>query len=406
MSFKKDGQFRRFAAYGFLKNLRFFEPFIVLYFREEGFSFLEIGTLFSIREIAINLLELPTGFVADIYGRRRSMVFSMLAYITSFVLFYFFPHFFLCAMAMIFFAVGEAFRTGTHKAMILEHLRLNGMLDMRVEYYGSTRAASQLGSALSSILAAVLVVCSGTYRLIFLASVVPYAANLVNLGTYPGKLDGEIGTRRKRETIKEFLLIFKREAALTSVLNSAAFDGFFKVVKDYLQPILKSLALGLPVLLALGGQERTAVVVGIVYCIIYLGTSWVSKNAAKLTSGLKDKEAAIHLTYFAGAICVTAAGLLHHFDARIASVVVLLLLYLLQNIRRPINVAYISENISHRAMASGLSAESQCKALLMAVLAPGVGALADHFGVGGALLLTGMAMTFIGYVVRPRRSSL
>ena len=46
MTFRKDKQFYRFAAYGFLKNLRFFDPFIILYFREMGFSFLEIGTLY------------------------------------------------------------------------------------------------------------------------------------------------------------------------------------------------------------------------------------------------------------------------------------------------------------------------------------------------------------------------
>ena len=87
MLFKKDRQFYRFAAYGFLKNLRFFEPFIILYFREMGFSFLEIGILYSIREITTILCEIPTGFIADIYGRRWAMVASMLAYITSFIIF-------------------------------------------------------------------------------------------------------------------------------------------------------------------------------------------------------------------------------------------------------------------------------------------------------------------------------
>jgi len=90
LSFQKDGQFRRFSAYGFLKNLRFFEPFIILYFREIGFSFLQIGILFSIRETATFILEVPTGFLADIGGRKTSMVFSMAAYILSFTIFYLF----------------------------------------------------------------------------------------------------------------------------------------------------------------------------------------------------------------------------------------------------------------------------------------------------------------------------
>ena len=93
MTFTRDRQFYRFSAYGFLKNLRFFEPFIILYFRETGFSFLDIGILFAIKEISTVILEVPTGFVADIGGRKTSMVFSMAAYIVSFLTFFFFPSF-------------------------------------------------------------------------------------------------------------------------------------------------------------------------------------------------------------------------------------------------------------------------------------------------------------------------
>ncbi len=56
MAIKKDSMYYRFCLYGFLKNQRFFDPFIILFFREMGMSFLEIGTLFSIREIATNIL--------------------------------------------------------------------------------------------------------------------------------------------------------------------------------------------------------------------------------------------------------------------------------------------------------------------------------------------------------------
>jgi len=43
MNLKNDKLFPRFSAYGFLKNLRFFDPFIILIFREAGLSFLDIG---------------------------------------------------------------------------------------------------------------------------------------------------------------------------------------------------------------------------------------------------------------------------------------------------------------------------------------------------------------------------
>ena len=86
--FNKDLQYYKFCIYGFLKNLRFFEPFLILFFLEKGLSFFQIGTLYAIREITINILEIPTGIVADSLGRRRTMIFSFIAYIISFIIFY------------------------------------------------------------------------------------------------------------------------------------------------------------------------------------------------------------------------------------------------------------------------------------------------------------------------------
>ncbi|MFH1037440.1 MAG: MFS transporter [PVC group bacterium] len=391
-TFEKDRQFYRFAVYGFLKNLRFFEPFIILYFRETGFSFLEIGTLYSIRETATLLLELPTGFIADFYGRRISMIVSMLAYIASFLIFYLFPYFFAFAAGMILFGVGEAFRTGPHKALILEHLRQRGLLDLRVDYYGATRGASQLGSALNAILAAALVFYGGSYRIVFPAAIIPCLMNLINLATYPKILDRAIRRTEKRQTLGDFLAVFRHRDSRRGILNSGVFDAFFNTGQEYLQPILKSMAVALPVLSALEGRQRTAVLVGIVYFLIYLVTSYASRNAGRMSRRLGDTARTLNLTYLAGAAMLAVAGVFIGLNIPEGAVLFFLLIFVLQNARRPVNITYISEKISHRAMASGLSAESQIKTLIMALIAPAAGFLADRFGIGPALIVSGVVM--------------
>lgn len=392
MQIKRDSQFYRFAAYGFLKNLRFFDPFLILFFREMGLSFLQIGTLISVREVATNFLELPTGIIADLYGRRLSMVLSMVSYLSSFIVFYFFPSFYVYMIAMIAFAFGEAFRTGTHKAMILEYLRINGMTDMKVHYYGATRAASQLGSAVNALIAAFLVFYSGSYKIVFLASVLPYAANLVNLMLYPKELDGELRSGEKRETIKAFLGIFRSGDALKGVLNSSLYDAFFKVVKEYLQPILKALALGLPIMIAFSAEQRTSVIVGVVYFVIYIATSYASKNAGRLSGKFGNEARALNYTYIFGAVLIIFSGIFQIFALQVLAVLTFFFLFILENFRRPINISYISDNIDHKTMASGLSVESQLKTLLMAIFAPLIGFMADKLGVGSAITIAGAAM--------------
>ena len=359
---------------------------------EMGLSFLQIGTLISVREVATNLLELPTGIIADLYGRRLSMVLSMVSYLSSFMVFYFFPSFYVYMIAMIAFAFGEAFRTGTHKAMILEYLRINGMTDMKVHYYGATRAASQLGSAINALIAAFLVFYSGSYKIVFLASVLPYAANLINLMLYPKELDGELRSGEKRETIKAFLGIFRNGDALKGVLNSSLYDAFFKVVKEYLQPILEALALGLPIMIAFSAEQRTSVIVGVVYFVIYIATSYASKNAGKLSGKFGTEARALNYTYIFGAVLIIFSGIFQIFALQVLAVLIFFFLFILENFRRPINISYISDNIDHKTMASGLSVESQLKTLLMAIFAPLIGFMADKLGVGSAITIAGAAM--------------
>ena len=63
--YPRNLQYYKFCMYGFLKNLRFFDPFLILFFINAGLSFLQIGTLYAIREISTNILEIPTGIAAD-----------------------------------------------------------------------------------------------------------------------------------------------------------------------------------------------------------------------------------------------------------------------------------------------------------------------------------------------------
>ncbi len=391
MSFKRDSQFLRFASYGFLKNLNFYEPFLILYFRSLGLSFLKIGFLFSISEIGTYLLEIPTGIVADAYGRRKAMVASMSSYIVAFSLFYLFSDYWILALAMVFMALGDTFRSGTHKAMIYEYLKIKGMYDKKVEYYGATRSFSQLGSAFNAILSAIVVIFTKDYRKVFLFALIPYTLNLINLATYPKELEGERSGGKK--VLKEFGGIFKSWTVLKPILNSALFDGFYKLAKEYLQPILKSFALSLPVLLFMEDRDRTAVVVGVVYFFVYIMTSQASKNSGRFVKRIKSVEKAANLMFFTGGLSILIAGLFLKLNIHLVAIISLMLLYVLQNLRKPVMVAYISSKAPSAALTSTLSVESQLKTVFTAFSAPVVGWMADSLGVGMALLVLGIVMT-------------
>ncbi len=380
--------FRRFAAYGFLKNLRFFEPFLVLFFLQQGLTFFQIGLLYTVREVSTNILEVPTGILADLIGRRITMVLSMAVYITSFLIFTFTSSFYPFALAMFLYGCGDALRSGTHKALILSYLKIKGWEHLKVEYYGGTRSWSQRGSALNVILASAFVFLTSTYRWVFALSVLPYLINLINLATYPSYLDANVKKGRKSGGFS--LSFLRRSAYIKALLNSSLYMGLFKSTKDYLQPVLKGLALSLPFLLYTSGERRTAVLVGVVYGVIYIVNSLASENAYRLRDLLGGKEGlAINLTYAIGSVSVVLAGLTFHLSMAWLSVLMFLMLYVFQNLRRPITLSYISGTAPEGALATALSVESNIRTLYAAALSPLIGYLADVFGVGLALASVG-----------------
>jgi len=64
-------QIFKFGMYGFLKNLMFFEPYLLYYLVTlSGLSFLQVGLLYSIRETTIYIFAILSGVMADRYGKK------------------------------------------------------------------------------------------------------------------------------------------------------------------------------------------------------------------------------------------------------------------------------------------------------------------------------------------------
>jgi hypothetical protein len=134
--------------------------------------------------------------------------------------------------------------------------------------------------------------------------------------------------------------------------------------------------------------------------VIYLFTSYASRSSADFSHRFSSLGRAINLTFLAGAVFLFVAGLATWRNVTWLAILVFLLFYILHNLRRPMNVSFISDQISTRVMASGLSVESQFTTLLAAILAPLLGALADQFGVGVALAILAGGVLLLYVFVR------
>ncbi len=389
--FKKNIQYYKFCAYGFLKNLRFFEAFFILFLVEKGLSYTEIGILYAVREITINLFEIPSGFAADTFGRKKSLAGSFILYILSFSIFFISSSFTLFAAAFIFYGIADAFRTGTHKGMIMDYLRLNGWNDQKIAYYGHTRSWSQRGSALSSIIAGLIVFYTGSYQTIFIYSIAPYLINFLLILSYPAEinLSSERTEGKHLGIVQTFRLFFntlKNRKVLAIINSSAVHSAYLKAIKDYIQPLMASLAVLLPVLGGWQEKQKSGLIIGTLYFIIYLLNSYASVSAGKFAR--RGEKNLAFLTLISGLAAGILSGFFYNLEFLTLSIIAFVFIYLIENLRKPIMTGYIADNVSNDILVSVISVQSQLKTIMTSGIALTFGLFADYFGIGYSLIFT------------------
>lgn len=373
-------QITKFSLYGLLKNLRFFEPFMLIYFLDQSLNLFHIGILFSIREIIIYIFEIPSGVIADRYGKKTELVFCFIFYITSFLLFFFATGFVGFVFAMSLFALGEAFRSGTHKAMIMAYMDRHELKDSKTRIYGLTRSYSLIGSMIASLVSIGLVLWLPSIRYLFLVAIIPYVIDLLMILTYPSYLNEK---RDATFSIKSFIksnidgitYTFKDKNVRNAVFNSSTYQAFFKAIKDYIQPLILAITGSIIVFSSLDNDQHKTVYIGIIYTIIYFISAISSRNA-HCVQGFGSHKTLIKWMWFLTTVVLLVMSFMQSSLIIVFSVFVVL--YVIMNIRKPIMVDVIGEATVDDKRATVLSIEAQMASLMIAISAPLIGLLAEY----------------------------
>ena len=133
-------------------------PVFFLYFSER-LTLSEVLLLEAVYYVAVVLIEVPSGYMSDRFGRCRTLLLSCLAIIAAYLFFLFSGHFSGLAVGQCLLAAGIALRSGTDTAFHYESLQA---LNRQQEYgdreaiagkYGfvSTAVAALAGGILGSI---------------------------------------------------------------------------------------------------------------------------------------------------------------------------------------------------------------------------------------------------------------
>lgn len=102
-------------------------------------SLREAVLLGSVSYFSIFLLEVPSGYCSDRYGRRLTLILASVMTVCSFLLFIVAASFAVLFVAQILMAAGIAFRSGSESALLYDSLRVLG----RESEYTERESAAQ-----------------------------------------------------------------------------------------------------------------------------------------------------------------------------------------------------------------------------------------------------------------------
>jgi hypothetical protein len=191
-----------------------------------------------------------------------------------------------------------------------------------------------------------------------------------------------------------------------------AFEGVFKAVADYLQPVLKSTALLLPIMLGLAETQRSAIVVGVVYFVLYLASSYASRRSHVMADRAGGEEAGSRFLWMVVLVSYVVLVPVLFFEHYYVAIIGFIVLYIIQNFWRPVLISRFDTFATETHGATVLSVESQAKAVSTMIVAPILGLAVDtvvSHGPGGSYWPVGALAAIISLCIlvtfyRNRRS--
>ncbi|MCG8570574.1 MAG: MFS transporter [Spirochaetes bacterium] len=157
----------------------FIIPVIALFWKKHGLTISDIFNLQAIFALSVIFFEIPTGYIGDKLGRKKTLILALGIILISWLLYGFATTFIQFVVIEISLGIGISFISGTDSALLYESLtQLNRTADYtRLE--GKQRAIGMLCDCASALIGGFFISFT-SYRLLFMGSVITSAIALVH----------------------------------------------------------------------------------------------------------------------------------------------------------------------------------------------------------------------------------
>ena len=364
-------------------------PILVLLLRARGLDLPVIGGLFAVYTVVVILLELPTGSLADVLGRRRTLVASRVLNIASMVGFAVATDVGQFAVVMALGGVARALQSGPLEAWYVDAVRAaDPEADVRrgiSRAWAVEAAALAVGAVTGGLIptlvnglppGGVLIPLSIPYLAAAALYGVSLVAVLLLMVDPPNAVRAPVGriVRDVPSTVAAGLRLAGGDRTIRLVLGATGAFGFALGALETVAPVQFAALLG--------GEERASGAYGVLVTLAFFGTSIGSAMAPRAAAGIGSgpRTAALVTALMAIALGGMATG---------ASFLVVAALYvafyLFAGLAGPLNNDTLHQRVGADQRATLLSVVSLAQmsgGLVSNLLVPALAAVA--FGLGWA----------------------
>lgn len=372
----------KFYVFQIFRNLAFFLPIIVLFWQQNGLSMTEIMLLQSVFAVSIVLLEVPTGYFADIFGRKKSLVYSGFFLFFAVVAYAIGMNFYHFLIAEVLWAFGLSLISGSDSALMYDTLKDLKREDEYKKIWGHSVFLLLTAIAVANILGGFIgkIDFRWTFYVMlpFLALLIPLSLSMHEPKRH--KLIFQRGYLWELFKIIKYSLLQNKKLRWLMLYAGIAY-AFNQSALWFYQPYF-----------SLSGLD--IVHFGFIFASFQIVAAITSKYSYKIEEKLGEKYSLILLIVLIGTSYILMSNFVYLFSFTFA-----FLHQFVRGFSKVVITDYINKLTKSEIRATILSAKNMIGQLIYAIIIPIAGWIADVYSLLQALTVLGISTFVIGGII-------
>jgi len=328
----------------------------------------------SVYSIVIVILELPSGYVADVLGRKKTLVAGSFLAAIGFIIYSLSHSYIGFIIAEVALGAGHSFVSGADSAMLYDTLASRNRQREYAKFEGMNASIGNFSEAFAGLaggaLALITLRMPFYFQAIIASSAIPASLMLVEPAvlTIPGWKERG-GLKNIIETIRQIILHEKDlrfNLLFSSIIGAATLQMAW-----FAQPLFEKMLLPL----ALFGTVWTA---------LNLITGGSSIVAHRIERNLDER-----MTMMIIAVLIPLMMIVSGIIPDYAIIPLLVLFYFLRGVASPVLKDYINRHTESRIRATVMSLRDLTIRVFFALFAPLAGYFSDRYSLGTGLAVSG-----------------